>query len=683
MSDQKKNGLKIYEENMKLLLLCGCLVTCTVSQYTFDDSNGLGRRFDGIGGLSGGGATSKLLPGYPEHLRDQILDYLFKPNFGASLHILKVEIGGGSMSGVGSEASHIYHDGDENYQRGYEWWMMKEAKKRNPKIKLYGLPWVFSGWVGNGTNSPYTYPERTVEYIVKWIKGAKEYHGLDIDYIGEWNEQNYNTTYLKMLRQGLDKNNFEHIQIVAADDFQAEFETNLARDMLLDLELSSAVNFFGVHYSSTQSNLGSIMWGKQLWASEDYSSFNDVKGARCWARILNQNYVNGLMTSTISWNLIAAYYEGMPYQRCGLMTANSPWSGHYDVNPTIWMTAHTTQFTEPGWIYLSHHSGVGHLVGGGSYVALTSPDKEHLTIVIETIDYADSKCLHEALPQFTVVNQTITFKLEGSFKSITRLHTWFSMLGNSEQKNFTVTFSYNGVIEPDDNGTFTLEAGINQIYTLSTVDTADKGNYPTPPDPKPFPLPYMDNFNDVVEHQEPYFVAPMSGSFEVITSPGSSNKVLRQMPILKPVDWCETENFTLALIGNISWTDIYVETSFSIDMPNATEGVFLAQRINSGGCYTVGGQGFLFFVFPKNATYEFWGDSRRATLLGFGPAPSLKANGFNKLGLKVKGGFAEGYVNGQLVFGVRMPEKPESGFPAFGTAGFGRADFDYIMITES
>ena len=29
----------------------------------------------------------------------------------------------------GSEASHMHYSWDENYQRGYEWWLMKEAKK--------------------------------------------------------------------------------------------------------------------------------------------------------------------------------------------------------------------------------------------------------------------------------------------------------------------------------------------------------------------------------------------------------------------------------------------------------------------------------------------------------------------------------------------------------------------------
>ncbi|KAK3730431.1 hypothetical protein RRG08_034752 [Elysia crispata] len=49
----------------------------------FDDGPGLGRQFEGIGALSAG-ASSKLLVNYPQKQRDEILDYLFKPNFGAS-----------------------------------------------------------------------------------------------------------------------------------------------------------------------------------------------------------------------------------------------------------------------------------------------------------------------------------------------------------------------------------------------------------------------------------------------------------------------------------------------------------------------------------------------------------------------------------------------------------------------
>jgi len=46
---------------------------------------------------------------------------------------------------------------------------MAEAKKRNPDIKLYGLPWAYPGWVGNdpvtGTMNesatPFDHPEQT------------------------------------------------------------------------------------------------------------------------------------------------------------------------------------------------------------------------------------------------------------------------------------------------------------------------------------------------------------------------------------------------------------------------------------------------------------------------------------------------------------------------------------------
>src|SRR5437868_1010836 len=61
-----------------------------------------GKKFDGVGAVSGGGATSVLLKDYPEVQRNQILDLLFKPRFGASMNTLLVEVPGDGNSNQGS-----------------------------------------------------------------------------------------------------------------------------------------------------------------------------------------------------------------------------------------------------------------------------------------------------------------------------------------------------------------------------------------------------------------------------------------------------------------------------------------------------------------------------------------------------------------------------------------------------
>jgi 2,5-diketo-D-gluconate reductase A len=54
------------------------------------DFSGHSRQFDGLGGVSAGG-SSRLLRDYPPRLAGEILDYMFKPRFGAAYNVLKVE----------------------------------------------------------------------------------------------------------------------------------------------------------------------------------------------------------------------------------------------------------------------------------------------------------------------------------------------------------------------------------------------------------------------------------------------------------------------------------------------------------------------------------------------------------------------------------------------------------------
>lgn len=82
------------------------------------------------------------------------------------------------------------------------------------------------------------------------------------------------------------------------------------------------------------------------------------------------------------------------------MWAEVPWAGHYVINSPIWVTAHYTQATKPGWSYLPVGQGSGMLPDGGSYVGLVSPgvcggqaasDTDY-TMIVQTMAYDNSKC---------------------------------------------------------------------------------------------------------------------------------------------------------------------------------------------------------------------------------------------------------------------------------------------------
>ena len=72
------------------------LLVCILAPASFAiviNGAAVAHEYHGHGALSAG-ASSRLLYDYAEPFRSQILDYLFLPSFGASLHMLKVRAGG-------------------------------------------------------------------------------------------------------------------------------------------------------------------------------------------------------------------------------------------------------------------------------------------------------------------------------------------------------------------------------------------------------------------------------------------------------------------------------------------------------------------------------------------------------------------------------------------------------------
>lgn len=512
------------------------------------DGTSKGRVWEGLGALSAG-ASSRLLYDYPEPQRSEILDYLFKPGFGASLHHLKIEIGGDVNSTDGSEPSHartreeFEHPKPEYFQRGYEWWLMKEARRRNPRILIEALQWGAPGWIGNGR----FYSEDNTRFVAAFVKGARQYHGVDIDYAGIWNERMFDTGYIKLLRKVLDSSGLERVKIVAADMWEPETKWAIADAMIADPELRKCVAAVSAHitaHTSFYTTANAKKLGVPIWDGEVHAYGGDWYGAAHHAR-QNRAYTIGQITKLVSWSLITSYQDFLPAPKSGPMRAATPWSGYYEVQPPLWILAHFTQFTQPGWQYLD--SGCKYFANesqevpkeGFSVTALRSPDKNDYTILIETMDAKEG--------------QSVTFHVTGGL-STGDLAAWRSRFG---QEAF---------LRLDDivlrNGEFTIRLEPNSMYSLTTTRGQHKGRFATAvPTDKPFPFPYRDDFQSTPIGRTARYLSDQHGTFEVAARPDGQGKCLAQTVTQQGICW-RPYDFPQTIVGDIGWRDYRVSIDF-------------------------------------------------------------------------------------------------------------------------
>ena len=524
--------------------------------------------YQGHGAISAG-ASSRLLWDYPPAVASDILDYLFLPGFGASLHVLKVEIGGDVQSTDGTEPSHMHSPSDLSCRRGYEFWLLKEAKARNPQLRTYALSWGVPGWVGNQTG--YYCPDN-VRYHLAWLRCAHDVHGVAVDWLGLWNERQWGTVaFVTGLRRALDDAGFAGTGIVLSDGVpnpRDSFWDALATDAAF----RAAVSAVGLHYPCASRVPDAA--GVAVFASEDWWSRPDARGARCLARLLHANFLQHRAVSTLAWALVWSVYPRVdvfeaPGWGPGLVEAWEPWSGHYRVPPTVWAAAHTTQFTSPGWRVLLG-PGAGALPGGGTYVTYVAPATEtrhpmpphlrtaapgpHFSLVIET--GRDLKCDHCRLPNRSAVPQTVTFRLEGGLRRHRALRVWASDAARQ--------FERVADVEVSPGGSFTVALAPDALYTVTSTAGQSRGQRPPPPPPRRFPLPYADSFDGGALDAPGRYFADQCGSWQLraaraVDGGGAARVLVQAAPAPPGVNgWGKELRHPLTIIGDYAWRDYRV-----------------------------------------------------------------------------------------------------------------------------
>ena len=248
------------------------------------------RVFDGVGGISGGGATSRLLMDYPEPTYTALFDLLFAPQIGAAFQNVKVEIPADADTTCGSEVAHRHDAADGgSCTRGYEGAFMAAAAARRPGIATSALQWAapaFVGEPGTGNSTSLFTPTNVDDYVMPWLRCMQDAYNVTLTWQGGgWNEHIHNNTYIIMLRQKLTAGGFGKTGVTAADQC-CHMGWNIVNDLVADPELRASVGAVSTHCAGSMNNQSTppaaIALGIPLFQGEEHIGLPDPDSIPVW-----------------------------------------------------------------------------------------------------------------------------------------------------------------------------------------------------------------------------------------------------------------------------------------------------------------------------------------------------------------------------------------------------------------
>lgn len=637
------------------------------STHVAVDGSRLGPTFQGIGAISGGGGNSRYLIDYPARQRAAILDYLFRPNYGAALQLLKIEIGGNGNSSDGSEPSIEQVRGVVNCRVGYEFWLAQQAVRRNPQIALYGLQWSAPAWVRGKANTLWTASD--ISYLLDWL-GCARRAGLRISYLGGWNEHYTAGSALiadwyVALRHALDAHGYRSVQIVAADNYgiPAGAAWSVAADAAANRAFGRAISAVGVHdvcgieshgfrcTGAPAAQSWSARTNKPLLQSElgrtPRAGRNPLEeGPASLARIINHEYIDAGVTGTLLWPMVEAMPPDLPFSGRGLIAANQPWSGNYSVSPLVWVVAHTTEFTARGWRFVRGANGA--LGGGGSYVTYAAPDRSAWSMVVET----------------TTARTAQSLALQVSAGLPTHVRVWQTGLGAGQKLAPVATLTAR-------DGTVRYRLAPDALYTFTTTSGQSAGGARPPAIPAARPLGTRYTATPDAAGMA-WSLAPMEGSFQYVAG------ALTQVAVGHPVPWSSCDvPFPYAVLGRSAWRRYTVTTKVALPAfhrGEATPGAFLITGYTGLGtpCDFAG------YLFSVDASGR-WKLTRNSDLAATLAAGRVRAGLSYTLSVTVADGLLVGRVDGRAVVRYRA-RAPIGGLAGLGSLTYAPVRYQQFAI---